>query len=183
MLLDCRDLSKTFVPLDPRELRVVVANSMVKHELSGGEYAQRRTQCEEAVRFFRTGNNAITSLRDVKMPTSKRRGQSWADVVFRRVRHVVSEITRTTQVAGLLAQKHYDQAGALMVQSHQSLRDDYEVSTTELDFLQAEAMKVRRRLRLKNDRRRVRRLHRRAGATPGGRATGQASQANVRRAI
>ena len=78
MLLDCRDLSKTFVPLDPRELRVVVANSMIKHELSGGEYAQRRSQCEQAVQFFRTGNNAITSLRDVKMRLVERRGQSWA---------------------------------------------------------------------------------------------------------
>src|SRR3954463_14696943 len=50
MLLDCRDLTKTFVPLDAGELRVVIVNSMVRHELSGGEYAERRHQCEEAVR-------------------------------------------------------------------------------------------------------------------------------------
>src|SRR6185437_14136676 len=126
-----------------RELRVVVANSMIKHELSGGEYAERRSQCEQAVQFFRTGNNAITSLRDVKMRLVEAARAKLGDVVFRRVRHVVSEITRTTQFAGLLAQKHYDEAGALMVQSHASLRDDYEVSTGELDFLQAKAMQVR----------------------------------------
>ena len=52
MLLDCRDLSKQFVPIDPRELRVVIVNSMVKHELTGGEYAERRRQCEEGVAYF-----------------------------------------------------------------------------------------------------------------------------------
>ncbi len=143
MLLDCRDLTKTFVPLDPRELRVVVANSMVKHELSGGEYAERRAQCEQAVRFFRTGNNAITALRDVKMRLIEAARPKLSDVVYRRARHVVSEIERTTQFATLLEKQNYDDAGALMVQSHESLRDDYEVSTPELDFLQAEAMKVR----------------------------------------
>jgi galactokinase len=53
MLLDCRDNSKQFVPIDPNELRVVIVNSMVKHELSGGEYAERRKQCEEGVGFFK----------------------------------------------------------------------------------------------------------------------------------
>jgi len=48
MLLDCRDLSKSFVPLDANELRVVIVNSMVKHELSGSEYGERRSQCEES---------------------------------------------------------------------------------------------------------------------------------------
>ena len=47
LLLDCRDLSKQFVPIDSHDLRVVIVNSMVKHELTGGEYAQRRRQCED----------------------------------------------------------------------------------------------------------------------------------------
>jgi galactokinase len=53
MLLDCRDLSKQFVLVDSNELRVVIVNTMVRHELSGGEYGQRRKQCEEGVAFFR----------------------------------------------------------------------------------------------------------------------------------
>ncbi len=52
MLMDCRDLSKRFIPIDPADLRVVIVNSMVKHELSGGEYAERRRQCEAGVTYF-----------------------------------------------------------------------------------------------------------------------------------
>src|SRR6185503_15456087 len=66
-----------------------------------------------------------------------------SDVVFRRARHVVSEIARTTRYAAMLGHRNYEDAGQLMVQSHNSLRDDYEVSIEELDFLQVEAMKVK----------------------------------------
>jgi galactokinase len=143
MLLDCRDLTKTFVPLDSRELRIVIANSMVKHALGGGEYRERREQCEAAVRFLQKANPEIRSLRDVNMQMIEGSRGKLEDVVFRRARHVVSEIVRTMQYAALLGKEDYDGAGALMVQSHVSLRDDFEVSTEELDFLQAEAMKVK----------------------------------------
>ena len=143
MLLDCRDLSKQFIPLDANELRVVVVNSMVKHELSGGEYGQRRKQCEQGVEFFRKENPQIKALRDVTMKQLDSAEGKLPEVVFRRCRHVIGEIARTTQFAALLAKKDYDQAGELMVQSHASLRDDYEVSVPELDFLQEQAMKVK----------------------------------------
>ena len=77
MLLDCRDLSKQFVPLDERELQVVIVNSMVKHELTGGEYAERRRQCEEGVQFFQQQNPEIRALRDVTIAqVDGRRGQA-----------------------------------------------------------------------------------------------------------
>jgi galactokinase len=143
MLLDCRDLSKVFVPIDERELRVVVANSMARHELSGGEYAERRKQCEEAVKVLQQNDGSIKSLRDVSMAQVDASKSKMSDVVFRRARHVVSEIARTTRFASLLGKRDYDEAGELMVQSHISLRDDYQVSTPELDFLQEQAMKVK----------------------------------------
>jgi galactokinase len=143
MLLDCRDLGKQFVQVDEKELRVVVVNSMVKHELSGGEYAQRRKQCERAVEFFRRENPQIAALRDVTMQQVEAAKGKLDDVVLRRARHVVGEIARTTRFAALLGQRNYEQAGELMVQSHVSLRDDYEVSTPELDFLQEQAMTVK----------------------------------------
>ena len=59
MLLDCRDLSRHFVPLDPRNLRVVIVNSMVKHELSAGEYAARREQCQAAVAYFKRDDPSV----------------------------------------------------------------------------------------------------------------------------
>ncbi|HEX2971181.1 MAG TPA: galactokinase [Tepidisphaeraceae bacterium] len=143
MLLDCRDLSRQFVPLDPRELRVVIVNSMVKHELSGGEYAQRRHQCEEGVAFFKKQNPAIKALRDVSPKQVDEAKKQLSDVVYRRCRHVVSENARTVEAAMMLGRKDYERVGELMIQSHNSLRDDYEVSCPELDFLASEAMKIK----------------------------------------
>jgi len=143
MLLDCRDLSKQFVPLDARELRVVIVNSMVRHELSSGEYSVRRKQCEEGVAYFRKQNQAIRALRDVTMSMVEDAKGNLGDVVWRRCRHVVSENARTQEAARMLGRKEYEKVGELMVASHQSLRDDYEVSAVELDFLSSEAMKVK----------------------------------------
>jgi galactokinase len=143
MLLDCRSLAKQFVPIDANELRVVIVNSMVKHELTGGEYAERRRQCEEGVALFRIQHPSIRALRDVTLAQVEMAKGALPDVVYRRCRHVVTEIARTTGAAALLNERHYERAGILMVQSHVSLRDDYEVSTPELDYLVDEAMKVR----------------------------------------
>ncbi len=140
MLLDCRDLSKQFVAIDSVELRVVIVNSMVKHSLADGEYAKRRAQCEQGVAYFRKSNPNIKALRDVDMAQVTAAKDQLSDVVFRRCRHVVGENLRTTEAARELAARHYERVGDLMVQSHNSLRDDYEVSTSELDFLVSESM-------------------------------------------
>ena len=143
MLLDCRDLSMKFIAIDPRDLRVVIANTMVRHELSGGEYAQRRRQCEEGVAFFRRANPDVKALRDVTMTQVDGARSKLPDVVFRRCRHVVGENGRTVDAADRLSKEQYEEFGDLMVQSHNSLRDDYEVSCPELDYLVEEAMKVK----------------------------------------
>ncbi len=137
MLLDCRDLSKQFIPIDPAELRVVIVNSLVKHELSGGEYAQRRAQCEEGAAFFK-----VKALRDVTMDQVVAARGQLSDIVFKRCRHVVGEIDRTTQAAKLLIAKEYKKVGELMIASHNSLRDDYEVSTPELDYLVEASLQI-----------------------------------------
>jgi galactokinase len=143
MLLDCRDLSKQYVLVDPLELRVVIVNSMAKHALTGGEYAERRGQCEQGVAHFRKRNPEVRALRDVSAAEVDQAEGKLPEVVLRRCRHVVGEIARTVKAAGLLAQRDYDEVGRLMVQSHASLRDDYEVSTPELDLLVDEAMTVK----------------------------------------
>jgi galactokinase len=143
MLLDCRDSSKTFVGLNPQELRVVIANTMVRHELSGGEYAQRRKQCHEGVAIFAEGRPDVRALRDVTLEQVEAARSKLSDVVFRRCRHVVGENRRTVAAAQALTEQRYERAGELMVQSHNSLRDDYEVSCPELDCLVEEAMKVK----------------------------------------
>jgi galactokinase len=143
MLLDCRDLSKKYVPIDPRELRVLIVNSMVKHELSGSEYAMRRKQCEEGVAILKRTHAQIKALRDATMQQIEAARGNMSEVVYRRCRHVVSENIRTVEMARQLAEQHYEAAGELMVQSHNSLRDDYEVSCIELDFLVEQAAKTK----------------------------------------
>jgi len=143
MLLDCRDNSKQFVPVNPNDLTVIVVNSMVKHELSGGEYRERREQCEASVKHFKKANPAVRALRDVTMEQVLAAKAALPDIVFRRARHVVGENQRCLDYAEDLKTQHYEHAGTLMVQSHDSLRDDYEVSTPELDYLVEAAMNIK----------------------------------------
>jgi galactokinase len=143
MLLDCRDLSKRFIAIDSHDLRVVIANTMVKHELTAGEYGKRRAECEQGVAFFQSIDGEIRALRDVTMVQLLGAEGKLPDVVFRRCRHVIGENTRATEAASRLAREDYEAVGELMGQSHRSLRDDYEVSCAELDFLVEQAMKVR----------------------------------------
>jgi galactokinase len=143
MLLDCRDLSRKYVVLDPKELRVVVANTMLKHELHTGDYAQRRKECEQGVAFFRKSNPQIKSLRDVSMKELDAAKGKLPEVSFKRCRHVIGEIARTADAAALLGRRDYDEFGEMMIESHASLRDDYQVSVPELDFLSEQAMAVR----------------------------------------
>jgi len=139
MLLDCRDLSKQFVSLNPKDLRIVIVNSMVKHELGDSEYAMRRRQCEEAVAILKRQHPAISALRDVTPRQAEAARGQMSEVVYRRCRHVVGENIRTTEMAQKLGAELYDDVGELMVHSHESLRDDYEVSCPELDFLVEQA--------------------------------------------
>src|SRR5688572_22614855 len=128
MLLDCRDLSKQFIPLDARDVQIVVVNSMVKHELTGGEYAERRRQCEEGVKFFRQQNPEIRALRDVSMAQVTAAEGKLDAVMLRRCRHVVGENARTTAAATKLGRRDYEEVGELMLESHDSLRQDYDVT-------------------------------------------------------
>jgi len=143
MLLDCRDLSRQFVPIESRDLRVVIVNSMVHHELTGGEYAKRRQQCEAGVAHFKKSNSSVRALRDVTIEQLNGAKEQLPEIVFRRCRHVITEITRTAKAAEHLQSHYYHEVGDLMAQSHQSLRDDYEVSVPELDYLVEQAMTVR----------------------------------------
>jgi galactokinase len=143
MLLDCRDLSQQFVPIDGTELRIVIVNSMVKHALSDGAYAERRQQCERGVEYFSRAHPSVKALRDVTPGMLDAARNELPDTVFRRCRHVVTENLRTTAAAAKLSNRYYDAVGELMIESHRSLRDDYEVSCPELDLLADEAAKVK----------------------------------------
>jgi galactokinase len=128
LLLDCRSRLTELIPMSDPAVALLVANTNVKHELGSGQYAQRRAQCEAAAKIL-----GVPSLRDARPDALQKARASMDDVVFRRARHVISEIERTPLAARALAASDWAGAGQLMYGSHFSLRDDYEVSCAELD--------------------------------------------------
>ncbi len=135
LLLDCRDLSYSYYPLDPRLVSVVVVNSGVKHALVASEYNQRRRECEAGVEILRRHDPSITALRDATPELLARHADELGPLVGRRCRHVVEENTRTLAASEALAAGDLALFGRLMYASHDSLRDLYEVSCDELDLL------------------------------------------------
>ena len=135
LLIDCRTLEATPVPLDTSRVRVVITDSNVKHELSASEYNVRRAECEEGVRLLGRSLPGVEQLRDVSVEGFERFAGELPEVVRRRCRHVVTENARTLAAAEALRRGDLREVGRLMRLSHESLRDDYEVSCRELDFL------------------------------------------------
>jgi galactokinase len=109
-------------------VELLITNTNVKHELTGGEYAKRRAQCEAAAKTL-----GVVSLRDTDAGMLDRNRAKLEEVVYRRARHVVSEIERTVHAAEGVRAANWPTVGQLMYASHASLRDDYEVSCPELD--------------------------------------------------
>jgi galactokinase len=128
LLLDCRSRKTELVPMTDSSVALLITNTNVKHELTGGEYAKRRAQCEEAARIL-----AVPSLRDADADKLERARGKMDPVVYRRARHVISEIERTVHAAEGVRASNWPTVGQLMYASHASLRDDYEVSCPELD--------------------------------------------------
>ncbi|MBS1829780.1 MAG: galactokinase [Acidobacteria bacterium] len=129
VLLDCRSLEYKAAPI-PGHLRLVIANSKVKHELTGSAYNHRRRDCESAAAFF-----GKPLLRDVTPQEFAAREGELEPQIRRRARHVIGEIARTEQAGMALEAGDYGRFGELMYASHESLKTDYEVSCEELDKL------------------------------------------------
>jgi galactokinase len=134
--LDCRDMSTAQIPFDlPADgLELLVINTRAPHQLVDGQYAERRATCEEAARLLGVGLLVEVADRDLEETLAVLP----ADVMRRRVRHVVTEIRRTRHFVAILREGaleggRLDRAAALLDASHDSLRDDYQVTVPELD--------------------------------------------------
>ena len=134
VLIDCRELSARTVPLDlpAAGLELLVINTMAEHELVGGEYAERREQCDQARDAM-----GLTSMRDATLADLKAIEDP---VVVRRAHHVVTEIARVADVVEILDAGRPQDIGGFLTASHLSLRDDFEVSCDELDVAVDEAL-------------------------------------------
>ncbi|GAA1176679.1 galactokinase [Ornithinimicrobium humiphilum] len=140
LLLDCRDGSVEHVPLELEQhgLDLLVIDTRAPHALVDGQYGARRRDCEEAARLL-----GVASLREVD-PTGldEALGRLEEERVRRRVRHVVTEIERVRRCADALRAGDLEEVGRLFCASHDSLRDDYEVSCPELDTAVTAALRA-----------------------------------------
>jgi len=134
LLLDCRSLDFKLFEL-PESIRLVICNTMVKHELAASEYNVRRAECEEGVRKLSELLPGISALRDVSAVQLEEHHEALPEVIYRRCRHVITENARVLAAAGALEALNLPSFGLLMNESHRSLRDDYEVSCRELDLM------------------------------------------------
>ncbi|MGC2560555.1 MAG: galactokinase [Terriglobales bacterium] len=140
LMLDCRSLEYQLLAI-PDNLRIVVCNSMVRHELASGEYNARRADCEAGVKilqsFLPDPRTEVHSLRDVTLANLEKYKHALPAAVFRRCRHVITENQRVLAAVNALQSQDADRFGHLLYRSHASLRDDFEVSCRELDLLVA----------------------------------------------
>jgi galactokinase len=134
LYLDCRTLAHELLPI-PLGVQLVICNTMIHHNHAAGEYNQRRAECEAATRFFAGKLPDVKALRDVTLDSFEQFGDELPEVIRKRARHVITENLRVGQAAKALAAKDLARFGELMASSHNSLRDDFEVSCTELDIM------------------------------------------------
>jgi len=134
LILDCRSLSYNLLPMQS-EIRLVICNTMVNHELASGEYNKRRAECEEAVHRLQKVLPGIRALRDLSLQDLETHRGLLPDVTYKRALHVVTENQRVLDAAEALERKDPKTFGRLMYNSHQSLKENYEVSCRELDIL------------------------------------------------
>nr|CAD7446880.1 unnamed protein product [Timema bartmani] len=138
LLIDCRSLDYTLIPLNDPDIVILITNSNIKHELTGSEYPSRRRQCEMGAAALGKKSLREATVQDVDVLRAK----NAEEVVKKRVRHVTGEIERTKQGVDALKNGDYEAFGKLMVESHNSLKVEYEVSCPELDQLVELALAV-----------------------------------------
>ena len=142
LLLDCRSQAYDQIPMNLPGTALVVMDTQVKHEIGASEYPVRQQQCLDGLAAIQSADSSVRSLRDVTSETLGRFVDRMGPVVVRRCCHVVTEIERTVAAADALRAGDADAFGRLMIASHASLRDEYEVSCAELDALVAIACSV-----------------------------------------
>ena len=137
VFLDCRTLDTAVVDmaLQAEGLEVLVVDTRVEHAHATGGYAARRASCEKGAQVL-----GVEALRDVAVDDLPRAQELLDDETFRRVRHIVTEDQRVLDTVRTLREQGARAIGDLLVASHESMRDDFEISVPELDLAVATAM-------------------------------------------
>jgi galactokinase len=133
--LDCRTLGFEYYPFNSEEYKIVLFDTQVKHSLASTEYNLRRRQCEEGVKILQHHYPALKSLRDAKKEQLIEHREEFNCKVFDRCLYVVEEDERVEKACNALTKNNFEELGLQMIFSHEGLRDKYEVSCRELDYL------------------------------------------------
>ncbi len=143
IFLDCDTLEYHLVPVELEGAKIVISNTNSPHKLDSGKYNQRVAECQEAVKEICELLKPIKALVECSMSEFQQIEDKFTDeTAKRRARHVISEIARTEEAVRQLKHGNLERFGELMNASHDSLRDDYEVTGVELDTMVEEARKI-----------------------------------------
>ncbi len=134
LLLDCRDLSFRLAPIPP-DVALVIANTMVKHSIAGGDYTTRRAEVEAACAVIASHRPEVKFLRDATVDDLKRWGAEMSPNSLKRARHVITENLRTVAAADALIKGNVGEVGRLMAEAHTSYSQDFEASCPEADAM------------------------------------------------
>ena len=134
LLLDCRDLSFRLAPI-PHNVALVIANTMVKHSVAGGEYTARRAEVEEAASVIGRHRPEVRFLRDATVEDLAKWGAEMSPNALKRARHVITENTRTVAAANALIHHDLKELGRLMAEAHERYSKDFEASCPEADTM------------------------------------------------
>jgi galactokinase len=133
--LDCRSLEYEYVPLALKGAKILLLNTNVKHSLASSEYNTRRKECEKGVAWIKEHHPEVNSLRDVTMEMLRQYVAPKDEVIFRRCKYVVEELTRLLEGCEDLKQENIAALGKKMFGTHDGLSREYEESCKELDYL------------------------------------------------
>jgi galactokinase len=134
LLLDCRDLSFKPAPI-PADVALVIANTMVKHSVAGGDYPTRRAEVEAACAVINSHRGPVPFLRDATLEDLEKWGHEMTPKSLLRARHVISENLRTVAAAKALLKGDMKELGRLMAEAHRSYSQDFEGSCAEADAM------------------------------------------------
>lgn len=135
MRLDCKTMEYRYYPFDPKGYRLVLLDSVVKHELASSAYNKRRQSCENAVAAIRKNHPEVEFLRDADMKALQEVKGVISDEDYMRAEYVIEEIQRVLDVCDALGKGDYETVGQKMYETHYGMSKLYEVSCEELDFL------------------------------------------------
>jgi galactokinase len=142
LLIDCRSLESRNVAIAPN-LRLLIADSRVRHQHAGGEYNLRREACEEGVKLLSRYLGPIQALRDVTPKQLEAKRRKLPELIYRRCRHIVTENARVLEAERALGSGDLVACGRAMNASHISMRDDFEITCPEVDMLAGLAQTVK----------------------------------------